>query len=298
MWHIRSLCTSIICLVCLSQTTSAQPDYLRAILDDIALKQDAELLNVFLRVQERTQAEIYSHNDLVHIANALIQRATGDPDLLPDIITVLGQIGVPASVPFVMDNARSSDATVRLHACQALGWVGDPAALPLLDSLATAMRSAPHDTAMSQMVDYARKAIRVKRVLNGDSPATRFEAIRITLLQEDNWLVRSDILRYAAVWPDANIWPVLFDAYARYKQPPVFLQRLSSIMAERYTADPTGFMDVLQTRDRDGRAFGLAAIQDVAAPLDMGALSDLAEADSDLEVRERALKALGGLLSR
>jgi len=283
----------------LSRPAAGQSAALRPLLDEIAAAHGPAFSELLMRVQDHAGAGVYAPDDLRAIARALVERARRNPESRPDIVTTLGQLGQAESVPFLMGCARSSDATTRLHAWQALGWIGDEQALGLVDSARAALARGPADSQAVAMTDYAAKAIRIKRSLRSASAAERFRIVRATLLEEPNWLVRGDIAQALGEIAGDEVWPVVFDAYARWPGQPAFAQRLVGVTAWRYRQDPAGFVLALKgRRDPGERLFGLRAINGIVAPSDMDALMDLAANDPDEGVREAAAQVASELIAR
>jgi len=279
-------------------SASAQPDYLVSLISDIEHQQDVRFIDALLRVRERTAAGVYSQSDLAFIAHALVNRAERSPELRPDIITLLGQIGLPETVPVIMNYARSGDAVVRLHAYQALGWIGDERALPLLVSALSQATAAQADTQNAFMLAYAVQAIKLKQRLRPLPSDEQFSLVRSTLQDEPNWLVRADIAGYLVKWPGNEVWEAIFDSYTKWPDPPVYANRLAETLARRYQFNSAGFMMSLRRRPVEVRLFGLQTIQDIADANDLGALMEMAETDPDRAVREQVIMMLGRLMNR
>jgi len=294
----RLLASSFTVVALGAAVASAQPGYLLPLLTQIEGEQGAKLTQTLDRVQERALAGVYSQDDLAHIVRALTRRAEGSPETRAKIITVLGQIGRPESVPAIMQYAREPDQMVRLSAHQALGWIGDERALPLLESIASERSAVDPDSYENFMLRYAIGAIRIKKALREGPEGDRFPLVRTTLLTEPNWLVRADIARSLERWPGAEVWDVVFDSYERWPEPEQYAGRLGTILGLRYQYDPAGFIAALRQRSVPVRVFGLGATLDVADASDLTALMEMSEADPDAQVRELAASAVSRLMAR
>lgn len=298
MVHTLRLLAVSITMWALTSVGWAQPDYLRPIMRQIEQDRDAELTDALQRVHERTLAGVYSQEDLSLIVQALARRAAGSPEARPEIITLLGQIGRAESVPVVMGYARSNDEMVRLSAHQALGWIGDERALPLLRSIAADVAAKDPDSYENFMLAYAIGAIGLKKSLREGPVAEQFPLIRATLIDEQNWLIRADIARNLERWPGAEVWKTIFDSYEQWQEPEPYAGRLSTIVGLRYQYSPAGFFVELRKRSAPVRVFGLTAILDIGDPSDMTVLMEMSEADPDPRVRELAASALGRMMRR
>jgi hypothetical protein len=276
---------------------SAQPDYLHPLLRQIATGDEDRLLDAFVRVQQRSQAGIYDAGDLRYIVIALIARAEHSPETKPDIITVLGQLGLFESVPFILECAQSDQRRERLHAIQALGWIGDDRALPVLQtSLAEAESGG--DPEMVEMIDYAAKAVLIKRDLAQAEQGDRMAIFRATLMDEPNWLVRADVARLLQTHVDPDGWALIMDSAGKWSEELAYRQQISAVLARRYAHDPTGFMAFLVGRSADDRLFGLYSVRPVVSSDDMEALMDIVDTDPERSVQELAHQMISELLSR
>ena len=270
------------------------PNYLRPILQDILDGDEDRFYQAFERVSQRTERDVYDASDQYYLTRALLLRAQSSPDLAPAIITLLGQIGSADLVPHLMEYARNGSPDERVSAVQALGWIGDPSALPVIDAVPN------DDESAALIVDYARKAIRIKQRLSGlaGERDQQFKVISETMLEEPVCLVRADIARELRSWAERRVWPLVFDSWERWPEPEVWVGRLSSVLVARYELDATGFMVELRTRSVDGQVFGLRAIEEHAVADDVGALMELAEVSPDARVRAHAARALASLMGR
>ncbi len=305
--RLRSLPVAIIsCVIVCAATGSIHaqqhdepPDYLRPLLIMLMQSEHDEFYVAYTRVGERLQRDLYSAADKVFLTRALVYRADRSPGLKPEIITLLGQIESSEALPALFRYVREDDMATRLHAVQALGWIGDPHATQALEKVPSS-----DNTQLEWMLDYAMKAIAVKQDIRQSTsaprsrPDARFEIISRTLLEEPNWLVRADIARFLCSWPDERVWALLFDAHTRWDAPQPYTEHLRTVMTDRYRYNPKGFMRVLRERGTSDRVFGLRAIEYDAAPSHLSDLMELAETDPEEEVRVHAVQALGNLLRR
>ncbi len=293
----RVVCLVLATAVLMATDAGAQPEYLRPLLREIATGDGDRLLEAYVRLQERTASGLYDAADVQHIVAALIARAESSPEHRPDIITILGQLGMPAAVPFIIERAQAGDDKERLHAFQALGWLGDERALPVLQA-ALADASASGDRQIAEMVDYAAKAILIKRDLMRADTADQYALLRTTMIEEPNWLVRADVARLVQERPGEEVWPLILDSVARWRDEHAYVQRISAVLARRYALDSTGFLRMLADRPVEDRLFGLQAVRRVVTASDMGTLMQMVDSDPDRDVRELAAEVLSELLSR
>jgi len=284
-------------LVVLAGQVWAQPSYLVPLLNEIERTNPASFYTVTFRLYERVGAGVYSPEDLRFLSSALLRRAEASPELLPVVLPLLGQMNVPETVPPIMTHARSSDQAVRTAAYQALGWMGDERALPLL----TARNRQERPAASAEerfMIEYATRSIELKARLRRMSSGDQFGLVRTTLLTEPNWLVRGDIARMLSKRAGADVWAVLFDSYERWATTPQYVQMIGEVLGQRYRFDPTGYIAAVRRRPPETRLYALERISDFPHISDMGAIMDISETDSDPIVRECATILLGKLLNR
>jgi len=275
----------------------AQPSYLVPLLNEIERTSPASFYTVTFRLYERVGAGVYSPEDLRFLSSALLRRADASPELLPVVLPLLGQMNVPETVSPIMAHARSSDQAVRTAAYQALGWMGDERALPLLT--ARNRQERPATSAEERfMIEYATRSIELKTRLRRMSSGDQFGLVRATLLTEPNWLVRGDIARMLSKRAGADVWAVLFDSYERWASTPQYVQMIGEVLGQRYRFDPAGYIAAFRRRPPEVRLYALERISEFPHISDMGAIMDISETDSDPMVRERATILLGKLLNR
>jgi hypothetical protein len=272
------------------------PDYLQPLLRALMDAEGEDFYTAFGRASARNASGQYNTRDQGYILIALSQRARQSAEYRPEILTLLGQIGRPESVPVLMEYAAEGTGLDRISALQALGWMGDEESLGVVESVDT----DGSDSTLTAMVDYASKVIRLKRRIRqmGVTSTEASALIRKVLLEESNWLVRSDIARYISHMPGEEVWDIIFDARTRWNGPPQFEYRLSIVLTQRYRYDPKGFMPALRSRDTDDHLFGLRAIVDDAATEHMADLMEMAETHAEKVVRQAASSALSNLIHR
>jgi hypothetical protein len=276
-------------------TTEAQPPkYLNPMLRNLAQLRDERFLDVMASLQERLAGNVYTESDKTHILRVLLKRADENPTDRIDIITTLGQIERAEAVPTIMRYAESPDTTLRIYCYQALGWIGDARALPLLKS----RRSTAGGNAR-WMIDYAIRATDVKARMKAMNKTDRFALLRQTLATEKHWLVRSDVVRYLSDWPGNDGWTALFDAFEADSANLGYTNRIQQVIGQRYVFDHSGFFTVLRARKASlTRLMGLQSVETIISPDHLGEVMAISESDPDKKVAERAGLVAGKLMSR
>ena len=279
----------------LSGVALAQPEYLLVLLRNINQAEGEAFDQTVYSLHDRLYAGLYTDEDKLYLMSALVSRLDHDPERATTILTLLGQLELPQCVPILGSYARSQDEAIRLHAVQALGWIGDGRALPLLDSLRA---NTPTTSPAYPLIEYARDATNLKVRYRAASEDEQVTLLRHVVVEGESAFLRADMIRLLRNRPGTATWEIMFDAYAAHSQLPGWRDRITQLISARYTFQDSGYVAFLRTRPTDQRFLGLRAIEEIAVTGDMTALMNMSQTDPDQLVAEVANRIVFRMLTR
>ncbi|MDP6125373.1 MAG: HEAT repeat domain-containing protein, partial [Candidatus Latescibacteria bacterium] len=250
-------------------------------------------------IQQHKAGELTPDN-IDWLSRLALGRAQKEPDVRGGLITFVGQLGRSQDVPKVIPFLRDQNATVRTHAGQALGWIGDPSALAAIESARNAATDTS-DPAVAQerwILTYAVGALSLRRDLTTGSDTQNLDRLRDVVMSEPHWLIRSDALRVLAGIKNRAAWNIFFDSSSRWHTPAAYRDHLAMQFMARYQLDTGGCTLALSTRNEEEQLFGLDILAEIGEMSEIGQLTSIMyTAESEL-VRAAAKHALERIVAR